>query len=137
MESGQAIGSNSEHTNKESAEFEIRSRRLIIHMKEDLDHHNAIAIREYADKLLISKGIQHVIFDFSSVKFMDSSGIGVIVGRYKKLKLVGGGCVAVCGVRDSIKRIFLMSGLYSIVESYDTVSAAEKQLELQNGRYSK
>lgn len=107
-----------------SADFEVRNQSLIIHMKEDLDHHNAIFIREQADKLIEQKNIKKVIFDFSKVSFMDSSGIGVIMGRYKKLLHVGGGTLAVIGVSDRIDRILKLSGLYKIMNRYDNVQEA-------------
>lgn len=112
----------------ESAEFEIKDRTLIIHMKEDLDHHNALFIREHADKRLVTKNILNVIFDFSKVTFMDSSGIGVILGRYKKLRLLGNGKLAVVGVNQSVDRILTMSGLYSVVDNYKDISDAEKHM---------
>lgn len=107
-----------------SADFEVRNQSLIIHMKEDLDHHNAIFIREQADKLIEQKNIKKVIFDFSKVSFMDSSGIGVIMGRYKKLLHVGGGTLAVIGVSERIDRILKLSGLYKIMNRYDNVQEA-------------
>ncbi len=118
----------------ESAEFEIRERTLIIHMKEDLDHHNALYIREYADKKMVTKNIQNVIFDFSQVTFMDSSGIGVILGRYKKLRLLGSGKLAVTGVCDCVNRILTMSGLYGIVDKYKDLSDAFAHMNELGGR---
>lgn len=108
----------------DSADFEIKNRTLIIHMKEDLDHHNALFIREHADKKMVTKNIQNVIFDFSQVTFMDSSGIGVILGRYKKLRLLGSGRLAVVGVSDCVSRILTMSGLYSVIEKYNDLTDA-------------
>lgn len=108
----------------ESAEFEIKDRTLIIHMKEDLDHHNALYIREYADKKMVTKNVQNIIFDFSQVNFMDSSGIGVILGRYKKLRLLGSGRVVVTGVCSCVNRILTMSGLYGIVDQYPDITDA-------------
>ena len=108
----------------QSADFEIKDRTLIIHMKEDLDHHNALFIREHADKKMVTKNIQNVIFDFSLVTFMDSSGIGVILGRYKKLRLLGSGRMAVIGVSDCVNRIMTMSGLYSVIERYKDLKEA-------------
>jgi stage II sporulation protein AA (anti-sigma F factor antagonist) len=113
----------------DSVEFEICDRTLIIHMKEDLDHHNAIFIREHADKKLVTKNIQNVIFDFSHVSFMDSSGIGVILGRYKKLRLLGNGKLIVTGVSDCVNRILTISGLYSIIEKYKDITEAFSQIK--------
>lgn len=105
------------------AEFEIKGRTLIIHFCQDVDHHNALWIREQADRILETKNVKNIIFDFSRVKFMDSSGIGVIMGRYKKVIFIGGK-IAVTGVGDSIHRIFTLSGLYKIMASYKTIEEA-------------
>ncbi|MGN0506342.1 MAG: anti-sigma factor antagonist [Lachnospiraceae bacterium] len=102
---------------------EIRGCTLLIHLKEDLDHHNAIYIRELADDCMRRHTIQDVVFDFSNVEFMDSSGIGVIMGRYKQVSYVGGS-VRVAGIGKNVERIFRMSGLYKLVRKFDTVEEA-------------
>ena len=53
--------------------------------------------------------------DLSGVTFMDSAGLGVILGRYRILSLRGGK-LTVCGMSSAIDRIFRMSGLYAIVD---------------------
>ena len=55
---------------------------MVIHLGQDLDHHNAVYIREMADSYVDKYPIDRIIFDFSGVEFMDSSGIGVVMGRY-------------------------------------------------------
>lgn len=109
-------------------EFEIIEDRLIITLGEDLDHHNAVPIREQADKLIMARNIHYVIFDFSGTKFMDSSGIGAIMGRYKKVNSIGGS-VFVTGISKNIDRILKLSGLYKIVDKYDTVQSALDTIE--------
>lgn len=109
------------------ADFKLCGNALIVSLKEDLDHHNAVAIREKADRLLKREGVRHVIFDFTGVDFMDSSGIGVIMGRYKQV-IFTGGKAAVCGIGAAVDRIFKMSGLYKIIERYETADAAVKAL---------
>lgn len=52
----------------------------------ELDHHVANYIRENVDDIIMRKNIKNIIFDFHNIKFMDSSGIGVIIGRYKNRK---------------------------------------------------
>ena len=94
--------------------FELDGRTMIIHLAEDLDHHNAEYIREMSDGYLEKYPINQIIFDFSEVSFMDSSGIGVVMGRYKQM-LYAGGCVYVYGVGANIDKIFQMSGLYKLV----------------------
>ena len=96
-------------------EFKVKGRTLIICLHADLDHHYALQVREKADRLIEQEGIKHILFDFHGVEFMDSSGIGMIMGRYKKVIFIGGK-VGVTGVGKNVDRIFTYSGLYNIVE---------------------
>lgn len=98
--------------------FEVDGRTMIIHLGEDLDHHNAVYIREMADGFLEKYPIERIVFDFSGVEFMDSSGIGVIMGRYKQMSYVGG-TVYVYGIGKNVDRIFQMSGLYKLVKQWN------------------
>ena len=97
--------------------FEVYGGTMVIHLGEDLDHHNAVYIREMADGYVDKYPIDRIIFDFSGVEFMDSSGIGVVMGRYKQMSYVGG-AVYVYGIGKNVDRIFQMSGLYRLVKEY-------------------
>lgn len=108
------------------ADFEIIDKCLVIKLMEELDHHNALTIREQSDKLISGKNIKDIIFDFTGSDFMDSSGIGVIMGRYKKI-IFTGGKVAVTGVNQSVDRIFRLSGLYKIIHKFNTIEDAVKE----------
>lgn len=108
---------------KEAAEYHIREKCLIIQVKQELDHHNTLSIREQSDKLLNKGQIRNIVFDFSGTDFMDSSGIGVIMGRYKKIA-VSGGKIFVTGINNNLDRIFRMSGLYRIVPKFDSIEEA-------------
>ena len=98
-------------------QFEVKEGTLIIHLETDLDHHSAVYIRENADRLIEEHSINRVVFDFNGVEFMDSSGIGVIMGRYKLMSYVGG-AVYVYGIGRNVDRIFQMSGLYKLVKQW-------------------
>lgn len=108
------------------ADFEIVNKCLVIKLMEELDHHNALTIREQSDKLISGKNIKDIIFDFTGSDFMDSSGIGVIMGRYKKI-IFTGGKVAVTGVNQSVDRIFRLSGLYKIIHKFNTIEEAVEE----------
>lgn len=108
---------------EEGTTYEIDMRCLIIRLREELDHHNAIRIRDKADRLIDRNNIKHIIFDFSGAGFMDSAGIGVIMGRYRKVIFIGGK-TAVANVNSTVDRIFRLSGLYKIIDKYDTVETA-------------
>ncbi len=114
--------SNMDYTNM-GAFMELRGRSLLIQISKELDHHNAVTIREKADQLIDKNSVNQIIFDFSNSEFMDSSGIGVIMGRYKKI-IFTGGKVAVTNVNSSIDRIFKLSGLYKIIDKYATIEEA-------------
>jgi len=106
---------NTEHAN--GIRFQLEGRTMFIRLGEDLDHHNAMYIREIADDFLEKYPINRIVFDFTGVEFMDSSGIGVIIGRYKKMAYAGG-AVYVYGIGKSVDRIFDMSGLYRLVKPW-------------------
>jgi stage II sporulation protein AA (anti-sigma F factor antagonist) len=107
----------------DDTEFEIKGNVLIIYVNGELDHHNAMTIRETADDRVFNNGIKNIIFDFAKTGFMDSSGIGVIMGRYKLVKGIGGK-VGVINVKKNIDKILLFSGLNKIIERYENMENA-------------
>lgn len=117
-----------EETSKEElVHYELCRQCLIIYVANDLDHHTVNYLRERSDRLIQVGNVKHIIFDFTGVDFMDSSGIGLIMGRYKKVMFLGGKA-AVTNVGASVDRIFQMSGLYKIIERYGTPEQAVEAL---------
>ena len=104
-------------------DYELINQCLVIKLNKELDHHSALVIREKTDKMIDRGTIKNIIFDFEGANFMDSSGIGVIMGRYKRV-IFSGGKVAVTNVSDAIDRILKLSGLYKIIKKYSTNSDA-------------
>ena len=96
-------------------EFRVIDNCLMIRLPEEVDHHRSAYIGEKADRFILNKEVKHVVFDFGDTKFMDSSGIGIIVGRYKKISCFGGR-VYIIHADKQIRRILRMSGLEQIVE---------------------
>lgn len=88
---------------------------LMIELPRELDHHNAERIRREADNIIATKNIRNIVFDFEKTEFMDSSGIGVIMGRYKNISMTGGSVMAI-HMNQRMDRIFLLSGLHKIVQ---------------------
>lgn len=99
---------------------------LIISMSAELDHHLADEMREVIDDIIDSRGVVNVIFDFSKIGFMDSAGIGLIMGRYKKIR--GRGQIYITGANDSIGRILLISGLHKLVVRCEDVNEAVSKI---------
>ena len=96
-------------------DFRVIDRCLMIRLPEEIDHHGAGMICENADKFLVREEVCNVVFDFEKTRLMDSSGIGIIMGRYRKIACFGGRVYAI-HVDRQIRRIFQLSGLNKIVE---------------------
>ncbi len=99
-------------------QYQVEENCLTIFLPGEVDHHNAEEIRKTADKVIEEKHIKHVIFDFGQTNFMDSSGIGVIMGRYRHIFLLGGEVWAV-HANERMKRILNMSGVTKIIQIYE------------------
>lgn len=98
-------------------EIETRydNNRLIIKLCGELDECTANETRQKVDKCVRNNSLMDVVFDFSEVTFMDSTGIGVLLGRYKIIKKNGNN-VLICGANRQIDKILTMSGIYSIMK---------------------
>ncbi len=103
--------------------FSKEGNTLIIGLNGDLDHHSAEEVRNKIDDRIDRDKINKLILDFSGVTFMDSSGIGVVIGRYKKLNMRDGE-VLIAEINNNVKRVFELSGLFKIIKTYNTVEEA-------------
>ncbi len=101
-----------------SENFKVIDNYLMVRMPEEIDHHKSSYISENADKFIVREQISNVVFDFEDTKFMDSSGIGIILGRYKKIACFGGKVFAI-HTDNRIRHLFMISGLHKIVEIMD------------------
>ena len=101
---------------------------LRIKIKGDIDHHSAKRTREIIDLSIIDKKPLIIILDLSCVDFMDSSGIGVIMGRYKMAKILGGK-VIIYGLKKQIYRIIQMSGIDKIIKLTPNLDKALRLLD--------
>ncbi|CAM3567332.1 anti-sigma F factor antagonist [Marinicrinis lubricantis] len=95
-------------------DMEMYRNTLIVRLKGELDHHSADVVRKKMEEVIESGQSRHIILSMKELSFMDSSGLGVILGRYKQITGKGGKMV-VCDVNPSIYRLFEMSGLFKIM----------------------
>jgi len=70
-------------------EYDTKDKLLVLKITEEIDHHTTEKIRRRADYEINRLLPRKVIFDFNSVTFMDSAGIGFLIGRYKEAKVLG------------------------------------------------
>ncbi len=103
-------------------ELKVIDNYLMIRMPSEIDHHKSVQISTKADRYIVSQNVRNVVFDFERTTFMDSSGIGIIVGRYKKISCFGGK-VYIINADDRIRRLLMLSGLQNMVQ---IVSGREK-----------
>lgn len=96
-------------------DFKVIDDYLCVRLPEEVDHHKSAYICENADKLIVREQVSNVVFDFEATRFMDSSGIGIIMGRYKKIACFGGKVFVIHADRQ-IKRMLYMSGLHKMIE---------------------
>lgn len=91
-------------------EIDEGERKLTAHIMGDIDHHSASEIREEINFEAERLRPELMILDFSEVTFMDSSGIGLVMGRYKAAKAYGGK-ITVSGASSQIKKVMKLAGL--------------------------
>jgi len=96
---------------------------LIVQVEGEMDMHAAEQFRSSVDGGLETSGAKNIIFNLNGVTFIDSSGVGVILGRYKKVSILGGKLAAV-NVKPQVARILEFSGLLRIMELFGSESEA-------------
>ena len=98
--------------------FDEKDKLLNLEIDEEIDHHRSENLRRTIDYEIQRRNPKTVILDFNNVYFMDSAGIGMVIGRYKTASMVGAN-LEMKNVKDSIKRIFEMTGVLKIIPIID------------------
>ncbi|MBE5782685.1 MAG: STAS domain-containing protein [Clostridiales bacterium] len=95
-------------------EHERRRDTLTVYLSGELDHCCAQSIRRELDHLISDSSVRHLVLDMKQMGFMDSSGIGVILGRYRAMHQRGG-TVSVKNMNPQVHRIFILSGMQQVI----------------------
>ena len=88
--------------------------RLVVVMPAEVDHCFADEVRDKVDLRIQTEDIKILEFDFERTEFMDSSGIGLLMGRYKLMRALGG-TVCITHAREAICKILMLSGIHKII----------------------
>ncbi len=88
--------------------------KAIATLSGEIDHHNARELRSELDRYIIKSQPRMLAMDFGNITFMDSSGIGLIMGRSKLMRECGGS-LEVCNTKPYIRRVLKLSGIERIV----------------------
>ncbi|MCI5939384.1 MAG: anti-sigma factor antagonist [Acholeplasmataceae bacterium] len=98
-----------------NTEIFIKRNILYIRFDGELDQKNVENLRYKMIELIDKYNIKHLVFNFKKLTFMDSSGIGFIIGRYNTIKKING-TIVLCNLNEQIKRLVMLSGLARICE---------------------
>ena len=96
------------------SKFYEEDKLLVFKITDEIDDCSVQKIRRRADYEIERYMPKRIIFDFNSVTFMDSAGIGMIIGRYKFANMVGAK-LEMSNLTESVKRIFEMSGILKLI----------------------
>ena len=97
-----------------AVKVKIDNNILTVYFIGDIDHHSAKEMREVTDFNIDSYNPKVLILDFKDVQFMDTSGIGLVMGRYKIMLSIGGQ-VKIKNLSPYVKRIMNLAGLNKLV----------------------
>ena len=88
---------------------------LTLYIYGELDEHTAISVKNTVDNVIMSNlNVEKVIFDLSGVTFMDSTGLGLLIGRYKKIKQFNISSY-ISGASVASERVLELAGIYQIM----------------------
>lgn len=93
---------------------------LFVKLPDEIDHHKAKALAEKIDEAIVERGPKELVFDFSGVRFMDSSGIGLLIGRYRNMKCLGAQ-VYMQGVTGHMAKLIALSGVEKFIGKYEEI----------------
>nr|WP_239534095.1 anti-sigma F factor antagonist [Thalassobacillus pellis] len=110
-----------------TVDFARKKDVLLVRLVGELDHHEAENLKKEWQAILNMHNVQNVILNLQGLSFMDSSGLGVILGRYKEINAIGGEMV-ICSISPEVKRLFDLSGMFKIMKLVDNEEFALEML---------
>lgn len=90
---------------------------LVVHLRGELDHHAVETMRQEIETEILQTRYQALVMSCGNIDFMDSSGLGLILGRFRTMTDQGGKMV-LCEVSPALRRLFEMSGLLKVLPVY-------------------
>lgn len=101
---------------------------LVVRLRGDLDHHAVEPLRDEIEQSLEQIHYRGLVLSFQDIDFMDSSGLGLILGRYRTLSSRGGK-MALCEVNKNLEKIFELSGIFKIVQVFHSEDTALRAIK--------
>lgn len=113
-------------------DMEIVSGTLIASLYGEIDHHSASDIRRQIDETMERYRVKNLVMDYSGVSFMDSSGIGLVLGRYRRVRRWNGTLVVIPG-SSYVSRVLGLSGIFGMVPKSRSRSLALEYITERGG----
>ncbi|OGX61632.1 MAG: anti-sigma F factor antagonist [Paenibacillus sp. RIFOXYA1_FULL_44_5] len=110
-------------------QMEHHRHTLIVRLLGELDHHTAESVKQQMEAAMLRSDCRNIVLSLKDLSFMDSSGLGVIIGRYKQIAAKGGKMV-VCDANPAVYRLFELSGMFKILAFQETERQALSSLEV-------
>lgn len=111
-----------------SVQIQVRGQTICAKLVGDIDHHSAKELRCEIDAAVSENGAKELILDFASVTFMDSSGIGLVMGRYKTISEQGGRLI-IAKMPDYIRKVMRLAGVNRLAKIVDDYELAPEQAQ--------
>jgi len=108
-------------------DVEYKRQALVVRLSGELDHHSAQTVKATLEEAIERGRVNHIVLSLKDLSFMDSSGLGVILGRYKQISNRGGKMV-VCDINQAVYRLFELSGMFKIIQVEDDERSALSRL---------
>ena len=96
-------------------EIKSRDRLLCIYLYGEIDHHSAVDLRRELDELILQKQPLRLVLDLARIEFMDSAGLGLLMGRYRLVKSLGGTMV-ISNANERVLKILRLAGMERFFE---------------------
>lgn len=99
--------------------YDMRRDAMVIHLGGEIDHHSAVCVRTEMDERLLEERPARVLLELSAVDFMDSSGLGLIMGRLALVRQYGG-TLAVLDPSPAVMKMLRLAGMERMVSVLQT-----------------
>lgn len=90
---------------------------ITVHLPKEVDHCSSQQLRAELEKVIRERNIRKILFDFGDTVFMDSSGIGMLLGSYKTMRFMGG-TIRIINAGNRMRKILMLSGVDKVVDIY-------------------
>lgn len=94
--------------------YVLQGTRLYVRLPEEVDHESGEEVKRTTDRIMAENQVRSIVFDFERTAFMDSSGIGMLMSRYRALGMRKD-CVAAQKANERIRKILCLSGMHKII----------------------